>query len=329
MTHTQIWRRTDRARPRRLGRRGAAGLALLLAAAVAVGGCSASSGSDSSGAKSADAGVKRAADAPFSAASTAPSGATGSGSTDSGAAHGSAPGGTPTGTPTPASYLVRTATLGVRTPHVQDQLAKARQYATRAGGYAGDETTTVDASGRATSTIQLRVPPDAYDTVLAELGGLGRLLERKVSVADVTGQVVDVGSRIKSQQASVARVRALMDKATDLDDVVKLESELSTRESALEALEAQQTSLRSRTDLATITLKLSEPPAAPARAKPHHPSGFWTTVGHAFGTGWHGFRVAVRGVLVAFAVVLPFAAVVALGFLAYRLVRRKVVRRAP
>lgn len=325
MTHTQIWRRAGRARPRRLGRRGAAGLALLLAAAVAVGGCSASSGHDSSGARSADAGAKRADDVPYAAPSTAPSGATGSGTTGSGATHGTSPG----STPTPATYLVRTATLAVRTPHVQDQLARARQYATRAGGYAGDETTTVDAHGRTASTIQLRVPPDSYATVLAELGGLGRLVDRKVSVADVTGQVVDVGSRIKSQQASVARVRALMNKATDLDDVVKLESELSTRESALEALEAQQASLRSRTDLATITLKLSEPPAAAAKPAPRHHSGFWTTIGHAFGTGWHGFRVAVRGVLVAFAVVLPFAALVALGFLVYRLARRRWWHRMP
>jgi hypothetical protein len=222
---------------------------------------------------------------------------------------------------------VRTATLSVRTSQVQAQLARARRYAARSGGYAGDETTTIDSHGRAASTIQLKVPPAGYDAVLAELGSLGHLLERKVDVQDVTGQVVDVGSRVKSQQASVSRVRALMQKATDLDDVVSLESELSTRESALEALEAQQASLKSRTDLATITLKLSEPPAAPVRPGPRHNAGFRATVGHALATGWHGFYVTVRGILIALAVVLPFLALGALGFGAYRLIAR--VRRVP
>lgn len=312
MTNTQVWRRAVRRGTRR---RIGACCALVLAAAVAVAGCSASGGDASSAQRDDAADAKQADSAPYDAATPTPSGATGSGTTRSGTA--------PAATPTPTTYLVRTATLSVRTPHVQDQLARARQDADRAGGYAGDETTIVDAHGRSSSTIQLRVPPSRYDAVLAELGSLGKLLERKVNVQDVTGQVVDVNSRIRSQQASVARVRALMDKATDLTDVVSLEGELSTRESALESLEAQQKSLTSRTDLATITLKLSEAPVKVAAARSTEHRGFWSTVGHAFAVGWHGFTVALRGLLVALAVALPFLAVVGLlGYLAYRLRRR-------
>ena len=65
-------------------------------------------------------------------------------------------------------------------------------------------------------------------------------------------------SRIKTQRASVARIRELMDQATKLSDVVTLEGELSSRQADLESLLAQQTSLKDRTSLATITLSLSE-----------------------------------------------------------------------
>ncbi len=67
-------------------------------------------------------------------------------------------------------------------------------------------------------------------------------------------------SRIKSQRASVARVRELMDRADKLSDVVTLEGELSGRQAELEALLARQASLKDRTSLATITLSLSETP---------------------------------------------------------------------
>jgi len=299
-------------------RRAAATVALLLTASLAVAGCGASSGGDRSASKAAA--PPRAAAPGNAGGGSGPGGApaTGTGGTPAAGDSSASSGGGKT--PAPATYLVRTATLSVSTPHVEAQLDKARQYADQAGGYTGDEDTAVDARGRVTSSIQLRVPPARYDETLTELAGLGRLLSREVNVEDVTGQVVDVQSRIASQRASVSRVRALMNRASSLTDVVSLESELSTREAALEALEAQQASLRSRTDLATITLRLSEPPARVAAApKPEHKErGFWGAVGHALGEGWHAFYLTVRVLLVVLALVLPFLALAGLAYLAYR-----------
>lgn len=310
-------------------RRAAAVAALLLAGALAVAGCSASSdrsdSSSSSGKRDSAAGP--AAAAPGSGSSSGNTGAVqdegpAGKATPSAGSSGSAAGKTPHPS---ASYLIRTANMSVRTPHVSDALRQAKSFAADAGGYSGDEDTATGTDGRVTSTVQLRVPPAGYDTLLERLSGLGSLLSRKVSVQDVTGQVVDVQSRVKSQQASVARVRALMDQASGLDDVVALESELSTREAALESLEAQEASLRDQTNLATITLSLSEPPAKPVHKKApkvHH-DGFWTAVGHALRDGWNAFYVALRIVLVVLAVALPFLAAVAALWLAYREVRRR------
>ncbi|WP_308190701.1 DUF4349 domain-containing protein [Streptomyces sp. HPF1205] len=323
-------------------RRGAAALgALLLAASLGVAGCgSGSGGSGASHADNAAAGPAARGAAPDLSGpnasgsnaygpSGAPAGVPSATGTGTGTGSKAAAGGTPSARgQAQATYLARTANLTVRTPHVEDALDRARRLAASAGGYAGDEDTAVDDRGHVQSTVQLRVPPAAYDSLLTELAGLGTLLERKVSVEDVTGQVVDVTSRVKSQQASVARVRALMDRAGSLTDVVALESELSTREAALESMEAEQAALKSRVDLASVTLRLVEPaakaaPAAPEREKDH---GFWTTVGHALRDGWHAFCVVVRTVLVVLSVVAPFAAVAALVWWVYRLVRRRLPR---
>jgi hypothetical protein len=168
----------------------------------------------------------------------------------------------------------------------------------------------------------LRVPVDHYDDVLADLQGAGKLLDRTAKAEDVTDQVVDVESRIKSQRASVARVRELMDQATRLSDVVELEGELSTREADLESLLAQQASLKDRTSLATITLSLSETPVKTA-AKDDDP-GFLD----ALAGGWGAFVTMLRWLAVALGAVLPFAAVAALIVLAWlRLVRPRLPRR--
>ncbi|MEU5086208.1 DUF4349 domain-containing protein [Streptomyces sp. NPDC021356] len=287
---------------------------LLLATALALAGCSGAGDSGgSSSDKAAGSGAQRGAPATGNAG--------GSGYGGSAAASGAGAGTAPKVT---ASHIVRTASVSVEVTDVAKALAAARTAAGNAGGYVGDESTTRDAEGRERTRVVLRVPAGKYDEVLTGLEGTGRLVERSAKAEDVTGQVVDVDSRIKSQRASVARVRALMDKAASLGDVVSLESELSRREADLEALLAQQASLRDRTSLATITLSLAAAPAPQEKAADDDP-GFLD----ALAGGWHVFVTMVRWVALALGAVLPFAAAAALLALAWlRLVRPRLPHRA-
>jgi hypothetical protein len=219
-------------------------------------------------------------------------------------------------------HIIRTAALSVRVKDVPDALAEARTVAEDAGGMVGDETTDRDGHGRERSRVTLRVPQEAYEDVLDRLSGAGRLLKLDATAKDVTDQVVDVDSRIASQRASVARVRELMDRATKLSDVVTLEGELSSRQSELESLLAQQASLKDRTTLATITLKLSEAPAKAVSGDDDDPSFV-----DALSGGWGAFVTLLKWVVISLAAVLPFAAVAALlVFLWLRFLRPRPAR---
>ncbi|MEU0243913.1 DUF4349 domain-containing protein [Streptomyces sp. NPDC006235] len=283
--------------------------ALLLAAALTLTGCS-GAGEDSAGGSAADRGAAAPqSDAKAGANEAAPGGA-GSG------ARATAPPKLPT------SHIIRTASLTVQVKDVPKALDEARTGTENAGGYVGNETTTRDAEGRERTRVVLRVPVEKYDEVLTELEGAGKLLDRSAKAEDVTDQVVDVESRIKSQRASVARIRELMDQATKLSDVVTLEGELSTRQADLEALLARQESLKDRTSLATITLSLSETPVK-KEAKDDDP-GFVD----ALAGGWNAFVTMLRWLAVALGAVLPFAAVAALlALLWLRVVRPRLPRR--
>ncbi len=219
--------------------------ALLLASSLALAGCS--DGANDKTSSASDAGGNAKAAAPDTARQE---GAAGSGNARN----------TKAVPKLTASSIIRTASLSVRVKDVPKALDEARTTTENAGGFVGNESTTRDGQGHERTQVVLRVPSDKYDEVLADLEGAGKLLQRTAKAQDVTDQVVDVESRIASQRASVARVRELMDRATKLSDVVELEGELSTRESDLEALLAQQASLKDRTSLATITLSLSQTP---------------------------------------------------------------------
>ncbi|MFI1419942.1 DUF4349 domain-containing protein [Streptomyces sp. NPDC020731] len=284
---------------------------VLLAAALAVSGCSGAA-NDSAGSSSAD---KAAAPAGGQAVQE---------DAKQGAPGGAADGARATAPPkVTADRIIRTASLTVRVKDVPEALDEARTTTETAGGYIGDETTDRDEEGHEHTRVVLRVPVEKYDEVLADLEGTGKLLERSAKAQDVTDQVVDVESRITTQRASVARIRELMDRATKLSDVVTLEGELSSRQADLEALLAQQASLEDRTSLATISLSLSETPVDKA-AKDDDP-GFVD----ALAGGWDAFVTMLRWLAVAIGAVLPFAAVAALLVLLWRKVVRPRLPRRP
>ncbi|MFS8197334.1 DUF4349 domain-containing protein [Streptomyces sp. CWNU-52B] len=286
--------------------------ALLLAGALALTGCTAADGgSDSAGDKAAAPGAQE--------------GGAGAARTGAGAADGNADGDQAAAPTRPTTHIVRTASLTVRVKDVPKSLAEARTVVENAGGLVGDETTDRDSEGHERSRVVLRVPADAYEDVLDELAGSGRLVDRRAKAEDVTEEVVDVASRVTTQRASVARIRELMDRAAKLSEVVALEGELTTRQADLESLLAQQASLKDRTSLATITLSLSETPVKKA-AKDDDP-GF----ADALGGGWDAFVTMFRWIALALGAVLPFLVGAALLlFLWVRVLRgRMPVRTQP
>ncbi|MEV7324089.1 DUF4349 domain-containing protein [Streptomyces sp. NPDC093970] len=277
---------------------------VLLAAALVLTGCSADGSGDTADSKADAGGAAQEAAGPASASAKD--------------VDGRGPAKAPTLT---ANSIIRTASLTVQVKDVPKALDEARGTAESAGGYVGDETTTRDAEGHERTRLVLRVPTERYDEVLTGLQGAGKLLDRTAKAQDVTDQVVDVDSRVKSQQASVARVRELMDRATKLGDVVTLEGELSSREADLEALLARQASLKDRTSLATITLSLTQTPPV-AAAKDDTP-GFTD----ALAGGWHVFVTMLRWIALALGAALPFAALAALAALLWWRIARR--RRTP
>lgn len=214
-------------------------------------------------------------------------------------------------------HVIRTAELSVEVGDAAKALATARRVTEGAGGQVASETTERIDDTHLTSRIVLRVPQGSYDSVLGELAGTGRLLSRKADAKDVTEQVVDVESRIATQRASVDRVRALMNRAEKLGDVVTLEGELSRRQADLESLLAQQASLKDRTTLATITLELSEKEGPGAPESEDRP-GFL----EALAGGWNALVTALAWVVIVLAAAAPWLAVALALYLLYRLLPR-------
>ncbi|MCU1656229.1 MAG: hypothetical protein JWO57_885, partial [Pseudonocardiales bacterium] len=247
---------------------------------VVVAGCSGGGSSTSSSGRSAPGAL-----APQPAANSEAGGGAAAGS---GAPNYKAPAGGSSAQLIDAPALIRTVDLVVRVARPDDvagQANRAGHIVTSVGGRIdSDDRTSGD---HATAALILKVPPDSLASVLAQLAALGKEVSRSSSTKDVTQQVVDVTSRVRSAELAISQLNALFRQATKLGDIITLERELSQREADLESLQAQKRSLDAQTSMATVTLELTSQPA-PAPAKHRERSGF--TGGLA--RGWDAFTAA-------------------------------------
>jgi Domain of unknown function (DUF4349) len=275
----------------------------------ASGGSSASSGGAVSGAQPAKPAAGPQFDADGSAASTDTS---------------KAAGGVPVANLLQQRRLILDTSVSLTVGNVLQAAGRVRSMAAAAGGYVGDEQTDGGTARSAHSTLTLRIPAAKVAPVTDQIAGLGTVRSRGQTSEDVTQQSVDVASRLATQKASIARVRALLARATRISDIILIEGELSNRESNLESLEAQLESLNDSVDLATLTVSLS-PAGAPAKPVKAH-SGFLAGLDR----GWSAFAAAFVVALTVLGAVLPFAALLALlGVPALLLLRRRRVTPPP
>lgn len=193
--------------------------------------------------------------------------------------------------------VIRTATVVVTTNNVSTAAARAEQIATGAGGYLSGENVSDDSA-----TVTLSVPETQLDGVLAAVGKLGKVASQQEQSQDVTSQLVDVSSRIATQQASVDRVRQLLGQAKSISDVVQIEDELTKREADLESMEHQQDELTGQVAMSTVNVQIGKtaPPLPVQAAAPA--AGF----GSGIAGGWHALGETVRIVLLVLGAALPF-----------------------
>jgi len=195
----------------------------------------------------------------------------------------------------------------------------------RHGGYLASEDTSNDRRGRPErSVLVLRVPEPAFDEVMTELAKVGRTRDADRRSEDVTAQVIDVETRVATQEASLARLRRFLDQANDVDDMIRVESEIATRQAELESLKAQQKYLRDNTAMSTITARLRTP-ATPPPPPAEEDSGFLA----GLEDGWHVLKIVLVGAATVTGALLPFAVAVALVGVPVWLLVRAARRRRP
>jgi hypothetical protein len=165
--------------------------------------------------------------------------------------------------------------------------------------------------------LTVQVPVDDYDEAMEAARDAGEVVQMQQSTYDVGAQVADVDARIIALEASLARLTALMDEATDITDVITLEQAISQRQAELDALRAQQRDLANQTAMSQISLTLMSPEDAQNSVDPQPQQTWWESFLDGLSQFWSWFGQALL-------IISPL--LLAMGIIAW--VRRRRTRRA-
>ena len=153
----------------------------------------------------------------------------------------------------PSRMLIWQAWLSLEVSCVSNAVTRVTDIAKQTGGYVESKSD----SGEQSAHVTLRVPVGSLTPAMVSLESIGKVTSRRVSSEDVTEQYVDIDARLKTMVALRDRLRALLDKAQDVKDILAIEKELGRVQGDIDSMQARLTALKGQVDLASIDVSIS------------------------------------------------------------------------
>jgi hypothetical protein len=162
--------------------------------------------------------------------------------------------------------------------------------------------------------ITVIVPSDQFDNFNEAVSKFGKVMNLSVSTQDVTGEYVDLSSKLKVLEEQRNLLLSWLKEAKTIDEMIKLRNEIQSVETDIETIKGRINYIAFHTDFSEITLNLSE------KEESFKPAGFLGPLVDALKKLYETLVFSFFGLLIILAFILPWGLI---GFLVYRLVLRR------
>jgi len=107
-------------------------------------------------------------------------------------------------------------------------------------------------------SAHIRVPSASLEPLVNDLSQMGRVTHRRITMKDVTESYLDLQAALKNKRALRDRLRNLLNKAQQVEDILKIEQELSRVQTELDTMEARMKLMSSQLDLSSLHFKIDK-----------------------------------------------------------------------
>lgn len=168
--------------------------------------------------------------------------------------------------------VIENSSLSLLVEDVSASVDRVRSAAESVNGFLVNSNVHTPEDGAAFGTITVRVPNEQRSQVLAQLRDMSvRVINENIDGRDVTDQYVDLQSRLAVLEETKARFEVLLDQATEIDDLLRVQRELVNLQRQIDSLKGQQEYLEKSAQLSLISVSLS----TDELALPYAPDNAW------------------------------------------------------
>ena len=202
----------------------------------------------------------------------------------------------PAPSPEPTQPMIaRTASVSLIVKDFGPLEASVKAIALHHNGYIASLNSSSPQEAARSLTATLRIPSAQLESAIAELKQLGRVEQESQSGEEVTKEFTDRAARMKNARATEERLLdVLRNRTGQVKDILATEQEIARVRGDIEQMEADQRSLQTRVDFATVELSVQEeykaslqgaPTATGTRLRNAAVEGYRTVVESVIGFG--------------------------------------------
>ena len=144
-----------------------------------------------------------------------------------------------------ARIVIYHGSLTIVVEEVQESINRVKEVAKRFDGYVQHLTY---------NSITIRIPVAHFDETIALVEEFGKVTNRDLEAIDVTEEYVDLQARLSNALKVRTRLEALMEKATTVEETLKVELELKRLGEEIEQIEGKLKLIKNQVSLSTLSI---------------------------------------------------------------------------
>lgn len=165
----------------------------------------------------------------------------------------------PAGAAAIARKIIYDAQVDLVVESVDPVARKIGTLVQQARGYIAEQNVIGSPGSQRSMRWRFRIPVEQFDSFVESIVALGELEKNSRTSQDVTEQYYDIEARIKNKKVEEQTLnKILQERSGKLEDVLKIEIELSRVRGEIEQLEGKIRVLENLSSLATLTLNVRE-----------------------------------------------------------------------
>lgn len=233
-----------------------------------------------------------------------------------------------------ASKIIYSANLSIQTTEFDTAVSLLEKNVAQIGGFVENSNVNGDVFYNNDGTTQIvnrwanytvRVPAESFEAFLRQADGLGNVVSSGRYAENVTSTYTDYEAHLSSLKTEQERLLSMLEKATEVDNLIALEQRLSEVRYEIESIERNLRNLDRQISYSTVDITLQEveryTPTVPVTRT------FGEKLADAFSDGLSGFVSGLKAFIVWLVSALPALLVIAVIVVVVIVIVRRVKKK--